>query len=363
MTPIERYQQDLRRQHYRKDARQLLAVNHTQDLYDALLEQLGQENSFAHIFRKPQPVRGLYLWGGTGRGKTYLIDSFYQCLPTDKKHRVHFHRFMRDIHERLKQLPKSPDPLVIVAKDLASRIRLLYVDEFHVHDIADAMIMAGLLKTLFCKGVTLVATSNIAIEDLYKNGLQRDRFMHAINLLKQHTLEVDLGTGMDYRYHVLEENGTYFVGNADSSQRFLENQLDALAPCPPKRNRQLEINHRQIDYVALADDIVWFTFDALCDSPRSASDYIEIAQMHHTVILSDVPILEPSQDAAAKRFIHLVDALYDSNVKLIISARADPTQLYRGSSLAFAFQRTTSRLMEMRSQTYLSAPHRLADKI
>lgn len=363
MTPMERYQQDLSKKNYREDARQLLAVNHTQDLYDALLKQIEQENSFTHLFRKPRPVRGLYLWGSTGRGKTYLVDSFYQCLPTDRKHRVHFHRFMRDIHERLKQLPKSPNPLVIIAKDMASKIRLLCVDEFHVHDIADAMIMAGLLKALFDKGVTLVATSNIAIDDLYKNGLQRDRFLYAIGLLKKHALEVDLGTGMDYRYQVLEENGTYFVGNFDDSQSFLEHQLNALAPCTPKRDHQLEINHRQIDYVALADDVVWFNFGALCDSPRSASDYIEIAQMHHTVILSDVPILEPSQDAAAKRFIHLIDALYDNNVKLIVSAQTDPTQLYRGSSLEFAFQRTASRLMEMRSQVYLSAPHRAADKI
>ncbi|NOZ10848.1 MAG: cell division protein ZapE [Gammaproteobacteria bacterium] len=358
MTPMERYQQDLRRKNYHKDARQLIAVSHTQDLYDAILRQQNHKNSLTHLFRKPPPVRGLYLWGGTGRGKTYLVDSFYQCLPTDKKHRIHFHRFMRDIHSRLKRLPKSPNPLVIIAKDLATKIQILCVDEFHVHDIADAMIMAGLLKALFDKEVTLVATSNIAIEDLYKNGLQRDRFMYAIGLLKKHTLEVDLGTGTDYRYHVLEENGTYFAGNADSSKKFLERQLGALVPCTPKRNHQLEINHRQIDYVALADDVVWFNFDALCDSPRSASDYIEIARMYHTVILSDVPILKPSQDAAAKRFIHLIDALYDNNVKLIISAQTEPTQLYQGSSLEFAFQRTASRLMEMRSKTYLSAPHR-----
>jgi cell division protein ZapE len=359
MTPGERYQQDLGRDDFRPDEAQQHTVTHTQRLYDDLLGADQQTRGlFARLLRRQQPVRGLYLWGGTGRGKTYLVDSFYACLPFREKQRIHFHRFMRDIHTRLQHLPSSADPLDIIGRDLAREMRVLCLDEFHVHDIGDAMIMAGLLQSLVDHQITLVATSNIAIDELYKNGLQRERFLGAIELLKTHNEEVNLGHGTDYRLEVLEKNGTYQINdNNDDGNSFLEQQLAAIAPCTPKRRRYIEINGRRVDYQAWADDVIWFDFEAICNTPRSANDYILIAECFHTVLIGNVRRMTEEQDNIAKRFIHLIDALYDHNVKLIVTAATVPDNLYEGRSLAHAFKRTASRLVEMDNRKYLAQPH------
>jgi cell division protein ZapE len=341
------------------DPLQRYAVFHTQRLYDELLAvQLQKPGLLAKIFRhKPPPLKGLYFMGGTGRGKTYLLDCFYECLPFHEKHRVHFHRFMLEIHDRLKQLPPSPDPLQVIGAELAKRYRVLCLDEFHVHDIGDAMIMAGLLQALFDNDVTLAASSNISITELYKNGLQRERFMPAIKLLEENLEEVDLKAGQDYRLHRLTHADTYLVVNANNQQQWLEQRFADLAPTRPKHNHSLYINHRDIPYLALADDVIWFDFQVLCNTPRAASDYIEIALQFHTVFLSQIPVMSDTQDDVAKRFIHLVDALYDHNVKLIATAATMPDKLYTGRRLAFAFERTKSRLYEMSSKDYMMQPH------
>lgn len=359
MTPLQRYQADIRKPGFHFDPQQQYAVQHTQQLYDALVAAPARKKTLWQRLRgKPLiPIRGLYLCGGTGRGKTYLVDAFYECLPLEKKHRVHFHRFMLDIHAELKTLPRSPDPLQVIAERIAQKYRVLCLDEFHVHDIADAMLLAGFLQALFDRGVTLVATSNIPIEDLYKNGLQRERFMYAISLLQQHTREVDLGSGTDYRFEILGENNNYRILDSEAGNRFLLDKLTTLVPCEPKHQRSIEINNRQIDYVAWADDVIWFEFEAICNTPRSAHDYIELAERFHTVLLGNIPQMQARDDSAVKRFIHLIDALYDHNVKLLATAAAEPKNLYAGERMRFTFERTISRLTEMGSQRYLQLAH------
>lgn len=360
MEPRERYKKDLEKEGFHYDADQEAAVEQTQRLYDVLLSSPVESVGFWGRIkrRKQKPIRGLYFWGSVGRGKTYLMDSFHYCLPFTEKRRVHFHHFMQDIHDVLKTLPKSPDPLPIVAKKIAESTRVLCLDEFHVHDIADAILMAGLLQALFDNGVTLVMTSNVAIDDLYKNGLQRELFLHAIELLKVNTQEVCLANGTDYRCAALEKSGTYHIVQDIDSEQILTPHFQAISPIPGTQNEVLLINHRSINSIALADDVGWFHFSALCDVPLSAPDYIEIAKRFHTVLISDVPIMGEGQDDMAKRFIHLIDALYDHGVKIIVTAHSEPASLYRGRLLAFAFERTVSRLLEMGSKKYLQLSHR-----
>ncbi len=362
MTPLQRYQFDLQQRKIRSDDMQWQAVQHIQRVFSELnIEAEKKKGFFSRLLNNKKLVKGLYLWGGTGRGKTYLMDSFYECLPGKRKHRVHFHRFMLDIHQQLEDLPRSPDPLSIIAKQLADRIQVLCLDEFHVHDIADAMLLAGLLKAMFDEGITLVATSNIAIENLYKNGLQRERFMYAIELLKENTEEFDLGEGNDYRFNILHKGEHFFVlpdsNNKQAGEDFLSYKFLELAPCKAKTDRSIEINNREIKYLRCADDVVWFDFYELCQTARSAHDYIEIAERFQTVLLSNIPVMTEKDDSAAKRFIHLIDAIYDHNVKFLASAEAEAKYLYQGKRLQFAFERTISRLAEMGADKYLKLAH------
>ena len=362
-TPIQRYQSDLSSKRIKADDKQLQAVQHTQRLFSELNSAPQKKPSFlSSLFKiNKTPVRGLYLWGGTGRGKTYLVDCFYECLPTKKKYRVHFHRFMLDIHQQLNDLPRSPNPLEIIAVKLAENMDVLCLDEFHVHDIADAMLLAGLLKAMFEQGITLVATSNIAIHNLYKNGLQRERFMYAIELLAEFTDEFDLGDGVDYRFNILDESEYFYILNQNKTkemgENFLLHKLTELAPCKPKTNRSIEINNREINFISYADDVIWFDFYELCQTNRSAHDYIEIAERFHTILLSNIQTFNEQDDAAAKRFVHFIDAVYDHNVKFLATSTGEPKELYRGKRMTFAFDRTISRLTEMGTEKYLKLAH------
>lgn len=305
----------------------------------------------------PQRIPGIYLYGGVGRGKTYLMDMFYDSLNGIAKQRVHYHKFMLDIHEQLRALPKAPNPLTTIGKSIARGIRVLCLDEFHVNDVADAMLLAGLLHVLFRHGVTLVATSNTQIDRLYLNGLQRERFLHAIALLHDHTIEIDMQPGQDYRLLHLQRDEIYLRVDALSRQR-LSSKFDKLAPADVVYGKPLIIHDRSINTIAVSDDVVWFDFHELCDTPRAAKDYLEIARVYHTVFVSDIPRLADAQDSAAKRFMHLVDALYDHRVKLIASACVHPSELYHGRLLKDAFERTVSRLIEMGSVVYMAMPHK-----
>lgn len=362
MTPRERYQADLARGVVRSDPAQAHAIDNIQQLYDTLhaLPPLPTGWWARLTQRGPRrPVRGLYLWGGPGRGKTYLVDSFFECLPYSYKRRVHFHRFMQEIHEQLRVLPKTPNPLKVVGKRMAAQMRVLCLDEFHVLDIADAMLLAGLLQALFENGITLVATSNIPPGELYLDGLQRDRFLYAIDLIKAHTHVVHLDSPTDFRCELLDARGVYQVLDGLDGERWLDEHMQRLAPTAISQDQSLELNQRQVPVRAIADDVVWFRFADLCDAPLWARDYLEIAQNFHSVLLSGIPRMDEGKDDVAKRFMHLIDALYDHQVKLVATAEAAPDQLYTGRYLAFGFERTTSRLVEMSGHRYLAKPHRV----
>jgi len=359
MTPNQRYQADLDRDGFYVDAAQQQAVGLLQALYEALLDPLPAPPFWKRILgRRPPPVQGLYLWGGPGRGKTYLMDCFYDSLPFDDKRRVHFHRFMLEIHHALDALPKTPDPLKIVARQLAERSRVLCLDEFHVTDVADAMLLAGLLEALFAHRVTLVATSNTAPGELYRDGLQRDRFLPAIELLQSYTRVQHLEGGKDFRLELLQHSGIYLVATDSAAREWLQQHLQALAPVEQQPHATIQLHGREFRVRALAEDLVWFDFNELCMQPRSARDYLELAREFHTLLLEGVPQFEEGLDEAARRFIHLVDALYDHGVKLIVTAAVMPEQLYESGQLEKPFRRTASRLTEMSSERYLAQPHR-----
>ncbi|MFN2309249.1 MAG: cell division protein ZapE [Gammaproteobacteria bacterium] len=359
-TPRERYQAEVDRGALRCDAAQLRALDRIQQLYDDLLRvPVPGLGWWGRLLRTPRrPVRGLYLWGGPGRGKTYLADALFESLPFPHKRRVHFHRFMQDIHGQLKTLPRTPNPLEVIGKRMARQLRVLCLDEFHVHDIADAMLLSGLLQALFDAGITLVATSNSAPDALYLEGMQRDRFLHAIDLIKAHTQVLHLDSPTDFRCELLERGGTYHIAAGEAAHAILEGHLRRLAPTAVRYGQVMMLNQHPVPTVASADDVVWFRFADLCEAPLWARDYLEIAQRFHTVLLSEIPCMDEGRDDAAKRFMHLVDALYDRQVKLVVAAQGGPEELYSGRYLQFAFGRTVSRLQEMGSRRYLAKPHR-----
>jgi len=302
------------------------------------------------------PVKGLYLWGGVGRGKTYLMDWFAEALPLPGKRRLHFHHFMRDLHEELAGLPRQPDPLELVAERLCQDLRVLCLDEFVVTDITDATLLHGLLRAFFRRGVTLVTTSNTPPDLLYLNSLQRPLFLPAIALLKEHTEVFELDGGEDYRLRTLREEGVYHhAGEEGDAETHLEAAFRRLLGGHHEDPPLLHVNGRDIPARRLGPDLAWFDFEVLCGGPRAAADYIEIAREFHTILLSGVPRLTLGQDAAARRFLHLVDELYDRRVKLILSAAVPLEELYSGQLHDFAHERLISRLVEMQSTAYLAA--------
>jgi cell division protein ZapE len=307
--------------------------------------------------RRDAAVPGIYLWGGVGRGKTFLMDLFFTTLKGRRKKRIHFHRMMSDIHARLKSLRDVEDPLDRVASDIAGRIDVLCFDEFFVSDIADAMILGKLLEGLFRRGVVLVATSNTPPAGLYANGLQRDRFLPAIALLEQHTRVIEIGGDVDYRLRLLRQAGTYLTPGGEAADSQLDRFFDDLASGEILEAHRLDINGREICTRRCAKGIAWFDFTELCDGPRSQQDYIELARWYPTIIVSDVPVLDRRSEDAARRFIALVDEFYDRKVKLLISSAAPIASLYQGSRLEFEFRRTYSRLFEMQTADYLHQAH------
>jgi cell division protein ZapE len=367
MTPLEHYQNDLLRDGFSEDPAQREAVGHLQRLYDDLLSVeagVAKSGVLARLKSRfgggnaPQtPVTGLYFWGGVGRGKTYLMDVFYDSLPFDNKMRTHFHRFMRRVHEELRLLAGHKNPLEKVAETLAKETRIICFDEFFISDITDAMILAGLLEQLFARGVSLVATSNIVPDGLYKDGLQRARFLPAIDLLNRHLTVVNVDGGVDYRLRALERAELYHCPLDEGADVSLLQSFNSLAPEPGVADQVLEIEHRPIKARWLADDVVWFDFYELCDGPRSQNDYIELAMEFHAVLISNVPCFDHKDDQA-RRFINLVDEFYDHNVKLVLSAAVALDRLYVGGRLGFEFERTESRLLEMQSHDYLAREHR-----
>jgi cell division protein ZapE len=357
----EAYENSLLREGHEHDPAQEAIVDALQALQQRLTKQARRRSPFEWFRRagRPgeKPCRGLYLWGGVGRGKTFLMDLFFETLSVKRKKRIHFHRMMHDVHARLKTLGDIENPIDRIAADIARETHVLCFDEFFVSDIGDAMILARLLDGLFRRRVTLVATSNSHPDELYKEGLQRQRFLPAIETLKLHTDVVRIGGDLDYRLRLLEQAGTYLTPDDDRARARLQRFFDESASSQIEKGAILAINKREIRARLCAKGIAWFDFRDLCDGPRSQNDYIEIARWYPTVIVSGVPKLDRTLEDQARRFVALVDEFYDRRVKLIVSAAAEPASLYKGSKLRFEFERTTSRLIEMQSTDYLAAPH------
>ena len=364
-SPLTRYQQDISAGELLPDAAQANAVQALDTLFSTLTSPKPKKKPVGILSRllgtksdgEAQDKQcGLYIWGPVGRGKSYLVDTFFDCLPLSNKKRIHFHSFMRAVHHDLKNLSNERDPLQLVAKKWADEITVLCLDEFHVGDITDAMILANLLEGLFANGVTIVTTSNDKPSELYKDGLQRQRFIPAIQLLETKLKVIELAGPIDYRLRALEQAQVYYAPHAHGTIDELTERFAAIAG-QFESNGAIEVEGRKIPTLARAEGAVWFDFAALCEGPRSVTDYIEIALCHHTLFLSDTPLFNNDMNDAARRFINLIDELYDRNVNLIISAAGEPEDLYAGERLEKFFRRTVSRLREMQSHEYLARPH------
>lgn len=355
------YRESLRRHGYRADPAQEHAVARLEDLRRRLESAHagpgGWRDRLRGLARRGIPAeRGLYLWGGVGRGKTFLMDLFRGSLTVASR-RDHFHRFMKDVHGRLRALREVENPLERVAADVARDARVLCLDELFVSDIADAMLLSGLFSGLVERGVTLVFTSNTPPAGLYRDGLQRSRFLPAIALIERCTETVNVDAGQDYRLRALEKAPLYLDSAAAGAEQLLAQRFEEIAGETGEKDGAIEIEGRPIRFRRRTDDVVWFDFEAICAGPRGTADYVEIARDYHSVFVSAVPAFDATADDAARRFIALVDEFYDRSVKLVLSAAAPPGSLYRGERLAFDFERTRSRLAEMQTHDYLARPH------
>lgn len=355
--PLARYQTDLKNPDFNHDPAQAKAVDALQTIYDQLLNKPPEHYGlFGRKERRPH-IPGLYLWGGVGRGKTYLMDAFFDTLPITDKTRLHFHRFMAKVHEARKQYDHQADPLKLIAADWAHD-RILCFDEFFVSDIADAMILSRLTEELFDRNVTLVATSNVAPDDLYKGGLQREQFLPAIGRLKANCEIMHIADGTDFRLDHIEESTTYQVLPDPTADETLAQTFNRLATGETTLAGNVQILGRKLPTKKRADSIVWFDFDILCRTARSANDYIELAREFSVIMISDVPVFSDRDNAAARRFINAIDEFYDRRVNVFVTAEAGPDHLYSGTELLFEFERTASRLHEMSTTEYISTPHR-----
>jgi cell division protein ZapE len=366
LSPIEKYTQDLTRDDFHFDAAQENAVKNLQRLYDDLITKPLPVTGFKKVLNgwkrivakaEIKPITGIYFWGGVGRGKTYLVDTFYDCLPFKNKMRVHFHRFMHRVHEELKTLQGQSDPLKIIAKRFADETCIICFDEFFVSDMTDAMILGTLFEELFAHNVTLVATSNITPDQLYRNGLQRERFLPAIKLINQCCDVVNVDSGVDYRLRALEQAEIFHFPLDKQADENLNHYFQQLSVEAGKKDKVIEINNRQLTTVQESDGVVHFEFSTLCESARSQSDYMEISRLYHTVLLANVTQMGADNDDSTRRFIALVDEFYERHVKLIMSAEVDLEQLYTEGRLSFEFKRCLSRLQEMQSHDYLASEH------
>jgi len=355
MSVLEAFDQALASRGFEADPSQRAAALRLQQLCDEWIAyKARRSNAVARLLVRPPIPRGVYLWGGVGRGKSFLMDCFFGAVPLVRKTRVHFHEFMRDVHRQLQEVKGETEPLDRVGLRLARRSRLICFDEFQVSDIADAMILYRLLTRLFELRVGFVITSNDAPDLLYPDGLHRDRLLPAIELLKRRLDVVQVDAGIDYRLRAMRDVEVYVTPLGESADRRLQAAFDRIAEVADQAP-QLRIEERTIQARRRAGGIVWFGFDQLCGGPRSYNDYLEIASQFHTVVLSNVPRMSASQSSEARRLTWLIDILYDRGVKLIVSAEAPPAELYRGGQLQQEFQRAASRLIEMQSPEYSGA--------
>jgi cell division protein ZapE len=346
---------------YQADAAQLHAITALERCEAEWADyKTRRRNALTKLLRRPRIPRGVYMYGGVGRGKSFLMDCFFQAVPLQRKTRLHFHEFMREVHRELQDLKGTADPLDELGRRIARRFRLICFDEFHVADVTDAMILHRLLQALFDNRVSIIATSNFHPDELYPNGLHRDRILPAIALLKAHLEVVNVDAGTDYRQQTLQQVAMYHCPLGEQAERDMEATFERLAEARDE-DAVMQIEHRSLRAVRRAGGVVWFDFRTLCGGPRSQNDYLEIASRFHTVLLSNVPHMPPRLASEARRFTWLVDVLYDRRVKLILSAAVPPEQLYTDGPLAHEFPRTVSRLHEMQSAEFLALDRRDVD--
>ncbi|GLT18513.1 cell division protein ZapE [Vibrio zhanjiangensis] len=365
MTPLDIYNRDIKEHGFQHDEAQLKAVEALDNLYHEFVQYVnspteavtGWRRWFSKKASQATAPKGLYFWGGVGRGKTYLMDTFFEALPCEKKMRVHFHRFMYRVHNELNLLGDVNDPLELVADKFKADAEIICFDEFFVSDITDAMILGTLFQALFRRGVVLVATSNIPPKDLYRNGLQRARFLPAIELIQANCQILNVDSGIDYRLRTLKQAEIYHFPLDEQANINLCHYFEQLVGESKQGEVSIEINHRKIEIINSYEGVLHATFEQLCQSARSQNDYIELSRLYNTVLLADVKQMGRLSDDAARRFIALVDEFYERNVKLIISAQVALKDLYTEGLLEFEFQRCQSRLIEMQSHEYLAKEH------
>ncbi|GAK28336.1 cell division protein ZapE [Serratia liquefaciens] len=369
-SPLSRYQRLLAAGEYQADEVQRQAVTQLDHIYQALQQipvastpvgglrgklsrLLGKSSETA----KQRPVQGLYMWGGVGRGKTWLMDMFFHSLPGERKLRLHFHRFMLRVHEELTELQGQENPLEIIADGFKAQTDVLCFDEFFVSDITDAMLLATLLQALFARGITLVATSNIPPDDLYRNGLQRARFLPAIDLINEYCDVMNVDAGIDYRLRTLTQAHLYLTPLDEQTRQAMDQMFVKLAGKKGEAAPVLQINHRPLQVIHAVDGVLAVDFHTLCEEARSQLDYIALSRLYHSVILYNVRVMGPLKENTARRFLALVDEFYERHVKLVIAAEASMFEIYQGERLKFEYQRCLSRLQEMQSEEYLKLPH------
>ncbi|MCX8958572.1 AFG1 family ATPase [Erwinia psidii] len=370
MSPLALYHKALEKGEYQPDDVQRAAITRLEGIYQGLISPApGSSPSGKGLFGKlnrligkgkeqvQKPVPGLYMWGGVGRGKTWLMDMFFQSIPGERKQRLHFHRFMLRVHQELTALQGQSDPLQTVADRFKSETDLLCFDEFYVSDITDAMLLGTLMEALFARGITLVATSNIPPDELYRNGLQRARFLPAIALIKQHCEVMNVDAGIDYRLRTLTSAHLWMMPLDQATSQEMDRMFTALSGNVRVEKPVLEINHRQLPTLGMANGVVAMDFVTLCGEGRSQHDYIELSRRFHSVLLYDVPVMIYKSEDPARRFLALVDEFYERHVKLVVSAETSLYEIYQGAKLKFEYQRCVSRLQEMQSEEYLKLPH------
>jgi len=355
------YEAALQARGYKSDPAQLRAIAALERCENEWISYLAQRsNAVTRMLRRPPIPRGVYMVGGVGRGKSFLMDCFFQSVPLRRKTRLHFHEFMREVHRELQELKGLQNPLDELGKRVARRFRLICFDEFHIADVTDAMILHRMLDALFANRVSIVTTSNFRPEGLYPNGLHRDRILPAIDLLNERMEVIDVDNGTDYRSITLEQVAMYHTPLGPEADAAMNEAFDKLAEARDE-DPVLHIEQREIRSRRKAGGVVWFDFKQLCGGPRSQNDYLEIASQFHTVLLSNVPMMPPNLASEARRFTLLIDVLYDRRVKLILSAAVPAEQLYTEGPLAHEFPRTVSRLNEMRSAEFLALKRRDVD--
>lgn len=358
ISPAERYAQALASGQFLPDQEQAQAVHELDRVWQELIQRFKASKKAFRRFRRQTAPKGVYMWGGVGRGKTWLMDQFYESVPFRRKTRMHFHHFMQYVHRELNKLSGQRNPLEMVADQIYKEAVVICFDEFFVSNVTDAMILSDLFQKLFARGITLVATSNIAPDGLYKNGIHRDRFMPTIEMVQKHCVVLNVDSGVDYRLRVLKQAQLFKSPLTHEHKLWMAQRFTALTQTQTQSQEPIIINKRIVETIGHTEDVLWCEYSELCLKPRSPADFIEIANIYNTVLVSNVPHMTDYLSEGTRRFIYLVDEFYDRGVKLLLTSEDSIIDIYQGEKLAFEIERTRSRLLEMQSDDYLHTSHR-----